>query len=225
MAPPTSTPRPIVSQFIRGLPAGVAILATSLAAIFGTAYALTADMPWPDAVYAGSQQGMGALHRVGTSRERRSGRNRDPWFWLSRFGGDPVVMGRAIKVGTRDAVVVGVLPKNFRGLNLAAPVDLYMPLRSVVLVGSPKNFFSDMVISVDGRGYSPQAWITVTARLKPGVRTRCVEASLAAIANQGRPRDERDDAIVAVRASRVALPSWTRMEPCGSSRCLRPRRA
>lgn len=39
----------------------MAILATSLAAIFGAAYALTADMPWPDAVYAGSQQGMGAL--------------------------------------------------------------------------------------------------------------------------------------------------------------------
>lgn len=39
----------------------MAILATSLAAIFGAAYALTADMPWPDAVYIGSQQGMGAL--------------------------------------------------------------------------------------------------------------------------------------------------------------------
>ena len=157
-----------------------------------------------------------ALGRRFTASERRTGASPAVMvtdaFWRSRLGGDRSAVGRAIRVGVHDAVVVGVLPRPFRGLRLDRPVDLYMPIRAAPLVAPPRNFFSDEVASIDGRGYSPEAWISVTARLKKGVSARRAGASVAAISNRTKAREAQDDAVVAVRASAAAVPAWTRGE-------------
>jgi predicted permease len=49
-------------------------------------------------------------------------------LWRRRFGGDPAVLGRTVRLDGIERVVVGVLPPGFRFLSFAAPV--YMPLSS-----------------------------------------------------------------------------------------------
>jgi predicted permease len=49
-------------------------------------------------------------------------------LWRERFGGDPAVLGRVVRLDGIARVVVGVLPPGFRFLSFAAPV--YMPLSS-----------------------------------------------------------------------------------------------
>jgi len=46
--------------------------------------------------------------------------------WRDRFGGDPGVLGRAVKVNGEDATVVGVMPEGFRFPMLE---DVWVPLR------------------------------------------------------------------------------------------------
>ena len=133
-------------------------------------------------------------------------------FWQSRLAGDQAAVGKTINVGSRAAVVAGVLPRAFRGLSLTTPVDLYMPLRSVPLVATPGNFFDETEVSIDGVSRSPERWIGVTARLQPGVRAARTEASLTAILNRTKPPDRRDDAVFPVSAAYAALSSWTRTE-------------
>jgi predicted permease len=49
-------------------------------------------------------------------------------LWRERFGGDPGVLGRTVRIDGLPRVVVGVLPPGFHFLSFAAPV--YMPLSS-----------------------------------------------------------------------------------------------
>lgn len=58
-------------------------------------------------------------------------------YWLRRFGGDPDVVGRTIRVGGRDRPIIGVMPD---GVDLDNPApSLYLPLvidRAAMRVGN-----------------------------------------------------------------------------------------
>ena len=131
-------------------------------------------------------------------------------FWKTRLAGDETVVGRTVTVGARDAVIVGVLPEDFRGLSLAMPVDLYMPMRSVPLVAGPGNFFSDSAVAIGDLRYPPESWVRIAARLSPDRRAADAEAMLTATINRTKPPDDRDDAVVAVSVARAAVPAWVR---------------
>jgi len=52
-------------------------------------------------------------------------------FWQRRFGGDPQLVGKTIRLGSVDNVVVGVLPRDFPPILAFDPsksVDIYTPL-------------------------------------------------------------------------------------------------
>ena len=54
-------------------------------------------------------------------------------LWQRRFGGDPGIIGRALRVGDGEVTVVGVLPQDFHLIfpddsSVPPNVDLYMPL-------------------------------------------------------------------------------------------------
>lgn len=128
-------------------------------------------------------------------------------FWRSRLGGDPAAVGRTINTGGRESVVVGVLPGSFRGLRLALPVDVFMPLPAAPLVvAPPRNFFSDRPILVDGLAESPMAWISITARLKAGATAAGAEAALNTVLDTDRrggnaPEDGRISLVPTARAA------------------------
>jgi predicted permease len=93
--------------------------------------------------------------------------------WAVRFGSDPGILGRHVRIGGVDFTIIGVAPASFGGMQLALPPTFYVPLAtSPLLSGSPINTLERRDIrSVDVRG-----------RLKPRVSLEQAsqEASLIA---------------------------------------------
>ncbi|HEX7958216.1 MAG TPA: ABC transporter permease, partial [Pyrinomonadaceae bacterium] len=91
--------------------------------------------------------------------------------WRRRFGSDPAVVGRSLRLNGRQFTVVGVAPEGFTStFPLYAP-DLYVPLsmqREVLPTG-------DMLGSVGAE------WLHMTGRLKPGVSPEQAAAQLSAL--------------------------------------------
>ncbi len=132
-------------------------------------------------------------------------------FWRTRLGGDAAVVGRTIRTGGRDAVIVGVMPRGFRGLEAEAPVDLFMPLMAAPLVAAPMNFFSDETAFMGDAGYSPNRWISITSRLSSGVNAEQAEAAVRAVLAV----DSRGGSIELMPAARAAFPPRLRAEVPG----------
>ncbi len=49
-------------------------------------------------------------------------------FWMKTFGGDPNVIGRAVRIDGAPAVVIGVVPASFRGTLFGIEIDGYVTL-------------------------------------------------------------------------------------------------
>ena len=128
-------------------------------------------------------------------------------FWRTQLGADPSVVGARVRTGDRDAIVRGVLPRGFRGLDLAGPAEVFMPLRTAPLVLPPGNYLADTVVM----GFSPTSWISITGKLRPGVRATRAEAALATMAA---PRSGAEVAAAAtlVPTASAALPFRSRAE-------------
>ena len=156
-----------------------------------------------------------ALGRVLTTPEHRAGA--DPVviltdaFWRSQLGADPGVLGIRLRTGDRDVTVAGVLPRGFRGLYLNRPTDLFMPLRAAPLVLPPNNYLADTVVTIDGLGFSPQNWISITGKLRPEVRPTRAETALATM-TAARPVVAAPEPVTLVPTASAALPFWTRTE-------------
>ncbi len=56
-------------------------------------------------------------------------------FWRRRFGGDPSVIGSAIRVNGQPFTVIGVAQEGFQGTGALAP-DLWLPLNMTAVVNS-----------------------------------------------------------------------------------------
>ena len=98
-------------------------------------------------------------------------------FWRRAFDGDSRVVGRDVSVAGKPATIVGVAPRGFRGLDLAAAPDLYLPLHTVADVGS---LFMNYFALPDHRS-SPMAWVTVVGRLRADMSITQAEARLDAL--------------------------------------------
>jgi putative ABC transport system permease protein len=85
-------------------------------------------------------------------------------LWLRRFGGDPHVLGQVIRGNGVPLVIVGVLPRGFRGVTGVA--DVWIP---------------DMMapqVSFDGYLTSTDTFHSVLARLAPGATLSALRAEL-----------------------------------------------
>jgi len=87
-------------------------------------------------------------------------------LWLRRFGGDPSIIGRSVRLNDRSYKVVGVLPESFRPfarLDRAAMPEIYTPLGY------------DMKQPFACRGCQH---LQLVARLKPGIPPEQARAEL-----------------------------------------------
>jgi putative ABC transport system permease protein len=96
-------------------------------------------------------------------------------YWRKRFGGDPGVIGKQVHLDGKPMRIIGVTPEGFHGLYGGADMDGYLPLvgmarRSERLAG----FFTDRSIR----------FLTVMARLKPGVSLRRAQSSMDVVAQR-----------------------------------------
>ena len=84
-------------------------------------------------------------------------------FWRSRFGGDPVAIGKTIRVNGRPVTIVGVAEKGFRGLALSSRSAVFVPLTSITQIET--GFLARPAV-FEHRGL---VWLNVVGRLRPGV--------------------------------------------------------
>jgi predicted permease len=93
-------------------------------------------------------------------------------LWVRRFGGDPAVVGRTVVLDGEPYTVIGVLRAAFRSY---PPADLFLPLQA------------------DPASTNQGHFLTVAARLKPGVTLDTAKAELGVAAE--RFRQQYPDAI------------------------------
>ncbi|HEX5419751.1 MAG TPA: ABC transporter permease, partial [Gammaproteobacteria bacterium] len=91
-------------------------------------------------------------------------------LWQTRFGGDPNIVGRSLKINGQVLTVIGVAPARFSGTQLGvrmqvfAPITMRWRLIPVSGVDTPEN-----------RNFN---WVRAFARLRSGVPVEQAAASL-----------------------------------------------
>ena len=96
-------------------------------------------------------------------------------FWNSRFHRDPNVLGQSILIDSQPFVIVGVMPRSFHGFSADTTFDACVPAPTFGLA-FPK----------DGR--TQPDWLSIMARLRPGIAGSTAEAATRAIWQQTIPQ-------------------------------------
>ncbi|MGE0815382.1 MAG: ADOP family duplicated permease [Vicinamibacterales bacterium] len=110
-------------------------------------------------------------------------------YWTTRFGADPDVIGREIRVNAQAVTIVGVAAPGFQGGESGLAYDLWLPLGAHPIVAPGPS-------RLELRG---SRWLTLIGRLAPGATPETVRAELdrtidgmrRAFAGQGRYMDHR----------------------------------
>jgi putative ABC transport system permease protein len=89
--------------------------------------------------------------------------------WARRFGSDPSIVGKSVRYGDASAVVIGVLPEDFR---------FYLP------GGFPSNVDVFYSVPVDGSQPGGPGWLHLIGHLRPGSTIARAQAEADAIATQ-----------------------------------------
>jgi len=114
-------------------------------------------------------------------------------YWHKRFGGNPRVIGKQVRVNGKSATIIGVAPKQFQGPIAVTDVDVYLPLSSAASIEQESNNpLTDRNARV----------VRVLARLKPGVSFSEAQASADVIATRLAKQYPATDANITVRVYR-----------------------
>ncbi len=106
-------------------------------------------------------------------------------YWVSRFAGDPKIVGQKILVNQYPMEVVGVAPPGFTGLDPAASPQLWVPIQMEPL----------MIPGQDALGDRREHWVQIFARLKPGYTVKSARASLQPLFHQILEREAQEPAL------------------------------
>jgi len=91
-------------------------------------------------------------------------------FWQRRFGLDPTIIGRAIKLENTSITVVGITPRGFSGFVVVSRPDLWWPIQMTPLLDGPRRA---QLLTSEG-----SQWLQIMGRLKPGVGREQARAEL-----------------------------------------------
>ncbi len=90
-------------------------------------------------------------------------------YWQQRFGGSPDVVGRTLGINGATFTIVGVGPRDFVGVWLETPVDIWIPLTLQPAVQYTQSFTADGAdFSQPWLAQSQIWWLHVIARVPPG---------------------------------------------------------
>ncbi|MGD0360800.1 MAG: ABC transporter permease [Bryobacteraceae bacterium] len=121
------------------------------------------------------------LGRTFIPEEETLGRDREVvlsyGLWKTRYGGDPSLVGRTIRVDGANFTVIGVMPRDFAWQFWSGPRQLWVP------VGYTKTDF----------GREDNSFISI-ARLKPGVTVAQARAEIEAIGSNLARQYPKEDA-------------------------------
>jgi len=107
-------------------------------------------------------------------------------YWKQHFAADPNIVGRKIAVDSVPVTVIGVAPRDYRGLVSILQVQAYVPLAMIVPIeNTPWVDFNKQT----------NRSLNVYGRLQPGVTVQQADAALAVAADQlaaAHPVDEKN---------------------------------
>jgi putative ABC transport system permease protein len=94
-------------------------------------------------------------------------------LWQSRFGGDPNIVGKVVRLRGTPFRIVGIAPRGFTGTEITdARPDLWVPLTATSLLTPGSRIrYDDPRVS----------WLWIVGRLKPGVGIDAARAEIGAI--------------------------------------------
>ena len=95
-------------------------------------------------------------------------------FWMRRFAGDPSVLNRTITLNGLPMTIVGITPPGFSGIVIGENPDVMVPLMMK----------AQMTPTWDDLLNRKSRWLTVMARLKPGVSITQAEAAMNVLYRQ-----------------------------------------
>ena len=115
-----------------------------------------------------------ALGRGFTAEEQQPGRDRvavlSYEFWQRRFGGDPQIVGRSLRIDGQVVTVIGVMPEKVSHPLFWGRVDMWRPLT--------------LPVAGEWRGSRGKLWLQTIGRLKPGVSVKQAQAEMDGIAGR-----------------------------------------
>ena len=88
-------------------------------------------------------------------------------YWKARFAADPDILGKAIIVNTHPMTIVGVAQEGFDGVNLGNAAQIFVPLT-----------MTDLSPTASALTDRRLRWLSVFARLRPGVTPARAQAGL-----------------------------------------------
>jgi predicted permease len=93
-------------------------------------------------------------------------------MWKTRFGGDPKILGKTIRLNRHELTIIGVAPKEFHGTTAGVLFDVWMPSTMATAMGTGDG-------TLHYRGTRDQTCTVV--RLKPGVSIEQARAEVSAL--------------------------------------------
>jgi putative ABC transport system permease protein len=139
--------------------------------------------------YFSALQGKPMLGRVFLPEEQEDGKDLvlvlGHGLWRRRFGGDPQIIGRQVKLGPRLYTVVGVMPPDFQSL----PTSLV----------EPRGEFYRPVAEKYDEAERSSRHLRAIARLKLGATLRQAQAEMSVIARRLEERHPQDNTNYGVR--------------------------
>jgi predicted permease len=95
-------------------------------------------------------------------------------FWMRRFAGDPTVLNRTVSLNGLPMTIVGIAPAGFFGIVVGENPDVMVPLMMK----------AQMTPTWDDLQSRTSRWVTIMARLKPGMSAAQAEAAMNVIYRQ-----------------------------------------
>jgi predicted permease len=93
-------------------------------------------------------------------------------MWQTRFGGDPKVLGKTIRLNRHELTIIGVAPREFHGSLAGVVYDVWIPVTMATAMGTGDG-------TLHYRGTRDET--STIVRLKPGVTIEQARAEVAAL--------------------------------------------
>ncbi|MDR3700999.1 MAG: ABC transporter permease [Candidatus Sulfopaludibacter sp.] len=122
-------------------------------------------------------------------------------YWQSRFGGDPRIVQKDIRLNGKPVQVVGIAPQQFGGL-VQQPATLWMPVRQYPYLTGDAGMLADANVQR----------VFLIGRLKAGVSFRVAEEHFRALTAEWRNRHPKS----------VEAGEWLQVQPADAPPNMKP---